>query len=27
LIVLIVMALIMYGSVALVERKWLAWRR
>lgn len=27
LIVLIVMALIMYGSVALIERKWLAWRR
>jgi len=27
LIVLIVMALAMYGSVALVERKWLAWRR
>jgi NitT/TauT family transport system permease protein len=27
LIVLIVMALSMYGSVALVERKWLAWRR
>lgn len=27
LIVLVVMALVMYGSVALVERKWLAWRR
>ncbi len=27
LIVLIVIALIMYGSVALLERKWLVWRR
>ncbi len=27
LIALIVMALLMYGSVALLERKWLAWRR
>ena len=27
LIVLIVMALLMYGSVALLERKWLAWRK
>jgi hypothetical protein len=26
LIALIVMALLMYGSVALLERKWLAWR-
>jgi NitT/TauT family transport system permease protein len=27
LIALIVMALLMYGSVALLERKWLAWRK
>jgi NitT/TauT family transport system permease protein len=27
LIVLVVMALIMYGSVAVMERKWLAWKR
>jgi NitT/TauT family transport system permease protein len=27
LIALVVMALLMYGSVALLERKWLAWRK
>ncbi len=27
LIVLMIMALLMYGSVALLERKWLAWRK
>ena len=27
LIVLVIMALLMYGSVALLERKWLAWRK
>lgn len=27
LIVLVVMALIMYGSVAMMERKWLAWKK